>query len=280
MFKFPNNKVYIGQSVDIYNRLNSHKWIFTSNNYKSQQKLYRAINKYGIENVEIVILWSTPRKVKEENITKLTLDKLEIKYINEYRAITDGYNISSGGQNNSRYMKLDEEQLKASREKLRNTLWGGISVQERFNYIYEYGLEKAAELLNVDSETLEKSIVEINWNKSATSFNRTTTNNANKAIENPEAMKLLEENYEYLRKLLVKDWDEDSEDLFHETVLYISYKFNPKLDFCTQFVKLFRSRRKLFMSDKKFVDINIEQIDDWEPLHHSLRNDDNEPIIY
>lgn len=263
MFKFPNEKVYIGQSVDIYNRLNSHIWTVNSGNFKSQNKLYNAIVKYGLKNIEVIILWSTNRVIKDEHITKQEMDKLEVQYINEYKSMTEGYNATSGGQSLSRYINLSDEQRESNRKRIKER-WEKISTSEKIDLIYEYGLEKASELLNLTVEELEQSITYTEYDKSLTSFTKTNTNNLNKSIENPEALKLAGENYEYLRKLLVKD--DDTEDLFHETILYITYNYDPEVDFCTQFVNKFRSRRKTFLSDKKFVDINITDIDSYYTL--------------
>ena len=40
----PNNKVYIGQSVDIEKRLKRYKNL----NCKKQSKIYNSLNKYGV----------------------------------------------------------------------------------------------------------------------------------------------------------------------------------------------------------------------------------------
>lgn len=42
----PNNKIYIGQSINIYKRWNSYKNL----NCKRQIKLYRSLLKYGVDN--------------------------------------------------------------------------------------------------------------------------------------------------------------------------------------------------------------------------------------
>jgi len=44
-----NGSVYIGQSKDIYARWQKHKSVF-KNEANHRYKLYRAMNKYGIDN--------------------------------------------------------------------------------------------------------------------------------------------------------------------------------------------------------------------------------------
>lgn len=48
----PSKKIYIGQSIDIYKRWNDYKIL----RCKTQQRLYKSFNKYGIKkhNFEII----------------------------------------------------------------------------------------------------------------------------------------------------------------------------------------------------------------------------------
>ena len=43
----PKSKIYIGQSIDIEKRFKQYQSLCNS---KSQTKLYRSLNKYGVEN--------------------------------------------------------------------------------------------------------------------------------------------------------------------------------------------------------------------------------------
>ena len=84
---FPNNKRYIGQTK------NTARFRFGRNgkNYKRQNLVYKAICKYGWENIEHLIL--------ESNLTPQEANEKERYYINYYNT-TDrqfGYNIESGG---------------------------------------------------------------------------------------------------------------------------------------------------------------------------------------
>lgn len=83
-----NGKVYIGQSVDIDKRKREHL-----NNYKRDEIkhyiLYRAINKYGVNNFEFEVICGC--SIDE-------LDDLEIKYIKLYNSYKgNGYNMTLGG---------------------------------------------------------------------------------------------------------------------------------------------------------------------------------------
>ena len=89
-----NDKVYIGQSVDIYKRWDAH--INTSNDKNKKEynyPLYSAFRKYGIENFDFEIL---------EVCDKETLDDLEIKYIKEYNSCTLDKNGYGYNQNHER----------------------------------------------------------------------------------------------------------------------------------------------------------------------------------
>jgi hypothetical protein len=81
-----SGKVYIGQTVNsLEQRKNEH--INFSRNGKS--KFNRAIKSYGYENFDWEIIDTA--KTKEE------LNEKEIKYIQEYNSIENGYNMVEGG---------------------------------------------------------------------------------------------------------------------------------------------------------------------------------------
>ncbi len=90
MHIFPNKKKYIG----ITNRDVDERWA-SGNGYR-RQFVYRAILKYGWNNIEHKILFS--------ELSKEEAERIEIELINKYnttnRAI--GYNIESGGKSSDR----------------------------------------------------------------------------------------------------------------------------------------------------------------------------------
>ena len=92
MHIFPNSKLYIG--VTSYTA--QHRWGKNGYNYKNQKLVWRAIQKYGWENIEHIILF--------DNLSKKQAYQMEIDYI-KYFNTTDsqnGYNCSGGGEYSTR----------------------------------------------------------------------------------------------------------------------------------------------------------------------------------
>lgn len=87
--KFPNKKVYIG--ITCCNP--KHRWN-NGKGYQTQKLLYRAIQKYGWENIEHKILFT--------NLTKEEAEQKEIELIAKYKSNKSkyGYNIENGGHIN------------------------------------------------------------------------------------------------------------------------------------------------------------------------------------
>lgn len=106
-----NGKCYIGQSIRLKKRLHDHLKVFNSRNNPNRDRmvLYKAFDKYGIDNFEIEILYET--ESKEYNSIKRDLDNLEKKYIIEYNSqVPNGYNQTSGGDAGVLGLKMTEEQ--------------------------------------------------------------------------------------------------------------------------------------------------------------------------
>ena len=97
-----NNKVYVGQSVDIKQRWYNHKRELRNGTHYNEH-LQKAYNKYGKENFEFKII---------EYCTEEELDELESKWIKEFDSMNcnKGYNSESGGNKNKRF---SEERIKA-----------------------------------------------------------------------------------------------------------------------------------------------------------------------
>lgn len=93
-----NDKCYVGQTIDLKERIRKHK-----KNKKSV--LGQAIQKYGWENFSVEVL--------ESNIPRDMLDEREIFYIAENDCIApNGYNLTAGG--NSRKVLSEEARKKIS----------------------------------------------------------------------------------------------------------------------------------------------------------------------
>ena len=86
-----NNKVYIGQSINIHKRIQEHFWkSICQKDISYNSALHSAIRKYGKEHFYWEIL---------EECDASLLDEREKEYIKQYNSISpNGYNILSGGQ--------------------------------------------------------------------------------------------------------------------------------------------------------------------------------------
>lgn len=87
-----NGKVYIGATKA---KTPSRRWIYhrRDKNRQMHLPLYKAMNKYGLENFEFTVIHSNIETVEE-------LSKLEIQYICEYDSTNSskGYNCTIGGE--------------------------------------------------------------------------------------------------------------------------------------------------------------------------------------
>ena len=89
-----NNKVYIGQSVNLKHRLNEHKRNLRSGIHINKH-LQKAFNKYGEKEFAFDVL----EVLQEEEYNKEKLDLLEIEYISKFESNNrnKGFNIENGG---------------------------------------------------------------------------------------------------------------------------------------------------------------------------------------
>lgn len=87
-----NNKIYIGQSINIELRIREHKLRAFRGDSKSNKEYYKALYKdfreFGLENFSFEI---------EEECNIENLNEREIYYINYYNSQKDGYNRTNGG---------------------------------------------------------------------------------------------------------------------------------------------------------------------------------------
>lgn len=106
-----NNKGYIGKSKNIPKRWEKHLYALKSNTHPNSH-LQSSFNKYGEVNFSFLILTSF------EEIEEITLNKLEIKLIKEYKSHIDlyGYNKTFGGEGASH--------IDSVKQKISNTLKG------------------------------------------------------------------------------------------------------------------------------------------------------------
>lgn len=84
MHVFPNGKRYIGIT-----RMNPEDRWHGGSGYRNQPKMYAAIQKYGWQNIDHVILLS--------GLTQEKAEQEEIRLIKELNTIKNGYNVDAGG---------------------------------------------------------------------------------------------------------------------------------------------------------------------------------------
>lgn len=102
------NKINGHRYIGITGELDpSKRWGINGIRYKNNTRFYRAIEKYGWNNFEHIIL--------EDGLTQIEAEELEQYYIKLYNTITPyGYNLTYGGEHNK---QISEE----TRKKLHDT---------------------------------------------------------------------------------------------------------------------------------------------------------------
>lgn len=105
-----NGKCYVGQTC----QKPEARWGTNGNGYKQQTYFYRAIEKYGWDNFEHIIL--------EENISEDKVDERESFWAGYYHALApEGYTLRVGSQNHYEGSEeLWQIWSKASKEKWQN----------------------------------------------------------------------------------------------------------------------------------------------------------------
>ena len=110
-----NDKVYIGQTLNIKERWTQHKTAARNlqNRNNAHSILYPAMRKYGIDNFYLEIL--------EDDVPNEKLNEREAYWIKYYNSVRPGgYNISSGGNIGEQYKhsiyQLDKDTLEIINE--------------------------------------------------------------------------------------------------------------------------------------------------------------------
>ena len=130
-----NNKVYIGQSVDIRTRWWNHRCELNRNNHYNRH-LQGAWNKYGEDNFEFSEL---------EKCSLELLDEREIYWISKYDSYLNGYNSTIGGKGVKRASFYTNE------NDMKNIIDLYINKQ--------YSIYKIAKLYKVDKTTINKFLL-------------------------------------------------------------------------------------------------------------------------
>lgn len=88
MHIFPNGKKYIG----ITSRKPTHRWGKNGNGYNTQFIMWNAIQKYGWDNIQHIIICANKNDIEAQNIEKYLIKKFNTQ-------IPNGYNFDQGGGN-------------------------------------------------------------------------------------------------------------------------------------------------------------------------------------
>ena len=94
---------YIGQTVDINRRKNTH-FRTLENNKHENQKLQNSFNKYGEQEFHF-------RYWTFGNITPQDLNKLECEYIEQFDSINNGFNLIPGGGAPPLHQKINNDDV-------------------------------------------------------------------------------------------------------------------------------------------------------------------------
>lgn len=148
-----NNNKYIGQSINIEKRFETHKYYLNRKSHHNQH-LQSAWNKYGEHNFEFSIL----KRCKHQY-----LDRFEKMYIRQYNSIEDGYNITYGYQD--RRVIHTKKRLEMSKSTTKTGIYG-LSKRTRPDipqgFIYVYKTYKINSLTSIDLNKLESKVKDKN----------------------------------------------------------------------------------------------------------------------
>lgn len=109
-----NNKIYIGQSVNIERRFAQHRYDAKHEDRQNGKLLYKDIKKYGIDKFQFEII---------EECSKDELNKREKHYIKVYNSnAPNGYNKTIGGVGSPCYKKLSTEIILKIIERLKTSM--------------------------------------------------------------------------------------------------------------------------------------------------------------
>jgi len=97
----PTNKIYVGKSINIENRINEYKYI---GRRKLQHKLNNSINKHGLENHIFEII---------EECTLENIDEREIYWIDYYNCVYEGLNLKHGGEGGKHSQEIKDKKSKS-----------------------------------------------------------------------------------------------------------------------------------------------------------------------
>lgn len=166
---FPNNKVYIGITC----QKPEYRWRNGKGYYqKGQNKIYKAIEKYGWENIKHEILY--------ENLSKEEAEEKEIELISFYNSNKNGgYNIENGGncansitEETRQKMRLNHKGMLGKKKTKEQRIKQSIISKKRWENKSEYEKQKEIERLS------KLNIGRVAWNKGLKMSEQARKNNS------------------------------------------------------------------------------------------------------
>ena len=162
-----NNKCYVGQSIKLRKRLFVHNKNIRNN---ADYPIYKAINKYGIDNFEYIVLEQIIDKLELQEL-KSKLDNLEKYYIEKYDSYKNGYNQTIGGDSGIlEYVITDEQRNKISEHanpKLYNLpspfkkeIYEYVITDLESNFLFRGNSNDCAQYFNIGEKYFKKIIKE------------------------------------------------------------------------------------------------------------------------
>ena len=103
----PTDKVYIGQSIDIYNRWNKHKKSIRYENKKRNTAIYNSLKKHGVDAHKFEVIQSCPEQ---------QLNELEKQWVDFYNSFNSelGLNSRDGGGSRGKFNEATKLKLSLS----------------------------------------------------------------------------------------------------------------------------------------------------------------------
>ena len=121
-----NGRVYIGQTLNKYGY--KERWkqhIYQAEHNVHNNKFHNAIRKYGVDNFNKEVLKCI--EVNDKAELKKALDILEMKYIEKYDSLNNGYNSTLGGDfnlwNSSEESEKDKYRMKMIEARNKSQKW-------------------------------------------------------------------------------------------------------------------------------------------------------------
>jgi group I intron endonuclease len=269
---FPNDKIYIGQTIRPLNtRIEEH---ILKSKKNPDLLVHKAINKYGIEKIKYEVI-DYAYSFEELN----ELEKYYIKKFESYFDTKKGYNMTLGGEGSNGYIYTLEDRKKMSdiqKEYRKNNPEQAQKQSERLIQYYKDNTDKAIEhglkiskLYIEHPEIIEKisNSLKIYYNNNPEIIEKISHREKERYINNPELRiqkseekkKIYETNPQVINKIseTLKDFHKNNINARH-TLKTEEIKEKHKISLINWHEK--RSDKKLF----KVFDINNNYIGEWD----------------